>query len=166
MTGIVVMGVAGAGKTTVGELLAKALDLPFLEGDHFHAPASVEKMRRGEALEDTDRWPWLDRIAAELARLEREGRGAVVACSALKRAHRDRLRSGSPGIRFVFVAGSEALIRKRLERRRGHFMPPTLLASQFAALEPPSPDENAVIADAGPPPAEIVAGIVAALKRA
>ncbi|HMK68649.1 MAG TPA: gluconokinase [Stellaceae bacterium] len=164
MTGIVVMGVSGVGKTTVGELLAKALGLPFLEGDRFHSPASVEKMHHGEPLNDADRWPWLDRIAAELARLEREGKGAVVACSALKRAYRDRLRSGSPGTRFVYLEGSEALIRERLGRRRGHFMPPALLASQFAALEPPSPEENAVIAHVGPQPTEIVAGIVEALS--
>src|SRR5262249_56218866 len=127
---------------------------------------SVEEMPRGEPLDDADRWPWLDRIAAEAARLEREGKGAVVACSALKRAYRDRLRRGSPGIRFVYLEGSEALIRERLRQRRGHFMPPALLASQFAALEPPAPEESAVIAHVGPPPAGIVAGIGAALTPA
>jgi len=163
MTAIVVMGVAGAGKTTVGERLAEALGVEFLEGDRFHAPASVAKMRRGEALGDADRWPWLDRIAAELARLDREGRGAVVACSALKRAYRDRLRHGCPGVRFVFLAGSEALIRGRLEQRRGHFMPSALLSSQFAALEPPSPEEGAVTVDVSAAPSEVVARAVAAL---
>jgi len=163
MTAIVVMGVAGAGKTTVGERLAAALGVEFIEGDRFHAPESVEKMRRGEALGDADRWPWLDRIAAELARLDREGEGAVVACSALKRAYRDRLRQGCPGVRFVFLAGSEALIRSRLEQRRGHFMPPALLSSQFGALEPPGPEERAVTVEVSAAPSEIVARAVAAL---
>jgi carbohydrate kinase (thermoresistant glucokinase family) len=164
MTVVVVMGVAGAGKTTVGESLARALGCEFLEGDRFHSPGSVEKMRRGEALGDTDRWPWLDRIAAELARLAATGSGAVIACSALKRAYRDRLRAGCPEIRFVFLAGEEALIRERLERRRGHFMPPTLLASQFAALEPPTPEENAIAVDVIAEPEVLVARIVAALE--
>ena len=163
MTVVVVMGVAGAGKTTVGESLARALGAEFLEGDRFHSPESVEKMRRGEALSDADRWPWLDRIAAELARLDASGRRAVIACSALKRAYRNRLRSGCPKIRFVFLAGEEALIRERLERRRGHFMPPALLASQFAALESPTPEENAIAVDVAAEPKALVAQIVAAL---
>ena len=164
MTAVVVMGVSGVGKTTVGELLARALGVEFLEGDRFHAPASVEKMRRGEALIDADRWPWLDRIAAELARLDAAGRGAVVACSALKRVYRDRLRRGCPGVRFVFLSGAEPLIRSRLEQRRDHFMPPALLASQFAALELPDPEEHAIAADTAGTPDEIVAQILRGLK--
>ncbi|MGE5202614.1 MAG: gluconokinase [Acidobacteriota bacterium] len=164
MTVVVVMGVAGAGKTTVGESLARVLGAEFLEGDRFHSPESVEKMRRGEALGDADRRPWLDRIAAELARLDASGRRAVVACSALKGAYRDRLRAGCPKIRFVFLAGEEALIRNRLERRRGHFMPSALLATQFAALEPPTPAENAVAVDVAAEPDVLVAQIVAALE--
>lgn len=163
MTVVVVMGVAGVGKTTVGESLARALGCEFLEGDRFHSPESVEKMRRGEALSDDDRWPWLDRIAAELARIGAAGGGAVIACSALKRTYRDRLRAGCPEIRLVYLAGEEALIRARLERRRGHFMPPALLASQFAALEPPNPDENAIAVDVAAEPEALVAQIVAAL---
>ena len=164
MTAIVVMGVSGVGKTTVGEKLATVLGVEFIEGDRFHSPASIEKMRRGEPLDDADRLPWLDRIAAELARLDREGRGAVVTCSALKRAYRDRLRQGCPAVHFVYLAGSEALIRERLERRRGHFMPPALLASQFAALEPPGPEEGVVTVDVSATPAEIVAKAVAMLN--
>lgn len=146
----VVMGVAGTGKTTVGALLAEALGVPYAEADSFHPPANVAKMTDGRPLDDTDREPWLDAIGV-WAR-EREEPGGVVSCSALKRAYRDRLRAAAPHVFFVHLAGDRALITRRMEQRRDHFMPLTLLDSQFASLEPLQPDEAgaAVPVDAGP----------------
>ncbi len=139
---IVVMGVSGAGKSTVGPLLAAALGLPFADGDAFHPPPNLAKMAAGTPLTDADRWPWLAAIAAWLAAQER---GAVVACSALRRAYRDRLRAGAPGVRFVHLAGDRALIAARQAARPGHFMPASLLESQFATLEPPAAEEGDVV---------------------
>ena len=154
---IVLMGVSGAGKTTVGRLLAKALDAEFAEGDAYHPPENVEKMRQGIPLEDADRWPWLEILSAEIDRWLGQGRTVVLACSALKQRYRDVLGKGRVGVRFVHLAGDEALIRLRLGRRRGHYMPPTLLDSQFAALEPP-PD--AITVDVGGTPEAITAMIL------
>ncbi|WP_314171752.1 gluconokinase [Streptomyces winkii] len=136
---VVVMGVAGTGKTTVGALLAEALDVPYAEADAFHPPANVAKMTAGQALDDADRAPWLDAIGEWAA--ERERSGGVVSCSALKRAYRDRLRTAAPGVFFVHLTGDRALIARRMAERRDHFMPLTLLDSQFATLEPLEPDE-------------------------
>lgn len=134
---VVVMGVCGCGKTTVGEALAKSLGWPFLDADDFHPPENVAKMAVGTPLTDDDRWPWLDRIAAELRAILGRGGHAVLACSALKQAYRDRLlRAGD--VRIVHLAGDYATIAARLATRQHRYMPPTLLASQFAALEPPS----------------------------
>ncbi len=149
------MGVAGAGKSTVGEALARALGWPFVEGDALHPPANVAKMRRGEPLDDADRAPWLRAIADEI----RARPDAVVACSALREAYRAALRV-RPDVRFVFLDVPRALLDERLAKRRGHFMPPTLLASQLATLERPA---DAVTVDGAQPVAAQVATIRAAL---
>ena len=148
---IVAMGVSGSGKTTLGRALARELGAEFLEGDRFHPEANVAKMSRGEPLDDADRWPWLDRLAEELARVRKAGGNAVLACSALKRAYRDRLRRGAPELRLLFLKGDQAMIRERLRARTQHFMPPGLLDSQFAALEEPGPDESPIVIDVTPP---------------
>lgn len=139
------MGVSGSGKSTIATPLASALGLHFIDGDSLHSPASVAKMRSAIPLDDDDRWPWLDRIGACLADAQRWPQGVVVACSALKRAYRDRLRAAVPGLRFVFLDGSEALIESRLAQRHGHYMPDSLLASQLRTLEPPGADETDVL---------------------
>lgn len=162
---IVAMGVSGSGKTTLGRALARELGAEFLEGDRFHPEANVAKMSRGEPLEDADRWPWLDRLAEELARIRQAGGTAVLACSALKRAYRDRLRRGAPELRLLFLKGDKALIRERLRARAQHFMPPGLLDSQFASLEEPGPDEAPIVIDVTPPIA-ILMGLLPQLVRA
>ncbi|MDK1472722.1 gluconokinase [Streptomyces sp. 549] len=139
---VVVMGVSGTGKTTFGSLLAARLDVPYAEADDFHPPANIAKMSVGVALDDDDRRPWLDAVGA-WAR-SRDGLGGVVSCSALKRAYRDRLRAVAPNVFFVHLAGDRSLIAARLHGRTGHFMPPDLLDSQFAALEPLGDDERGV----------------------
>ncbi len=144
---IVVCGVAGSGKTTLARALAAVLDWPFVEGDDLHPAANVAKMARGEPLDDADRAPWLAIIAAQLAEWVARGAGGVVTCSALKRAYRDRLRTASPDVRFVFLDAQPGLIAARLARRTGHFMPASLIASQFATLELPI-DEGAIAVDA------------------
>ncbi len=134
---VVVMGVSGSGKTTVGKRLAKALGVAFVDGDDLHSPEARAKMSSGQPLDDADRWPWLDRIAAALAD-SRAPRGRVVACSALRRAYRDRLRAGAgEEMRIVYLEANPRLMRERVASRRGHYMPASLVDSQFAALEPP-----------------------------
>lgn len=157
---IVLMGVSGVGKTTVGMLLARALGAEFAEGDSYHPPANVEKMRNGAPLDDEDRWPWLQILAAEIDSWLAEDRDVVLACSALKRAYRDLLAHGRPEVRFVYLKGEAALLRARLDQRRGHYMPPTLLASQLAALEEP---DDALTIDVSGPPEVIVEQIRVAL---
>jgi carbohydrate kinase (thermoresistant glucokinase family) len=139
MPHVVVMGVSGCGKTTVGRLLARHLEVPFIEGDELHPPRNVELMAAGIALTDEDRAGWLDAVAAELAR---RPEGAVASCSALRRRYRDRLRRVVPALRFVHLRGDRAVLEERLAQRRGHYMPPTLLESQLQTLEPPSADEQ------------------------
>ena len=161
---IVVMGVSGCGKSTVAQALAAQLGLEMIDGDDLHLPHSVAKMRAGQALNDADRWPWLERIGKCLAqhvtpelpsRSDRSGR--VVACSALKRSYRDRLRSLAPAVRFVFLDGDAELIRQRLSARLGHYMHAELLASQLQTLERPQPDEPDVLTlDLSLPVAELV----------
>jgi gluconokinase len=160
---IVLMGVSGSGKTTVGIPLARALGGEFVEGDDYHPQANVAKMRQGIPLDDADRQPWLETLAAEIGRWLAAGRTVVLACSALKRSYREILRGGRPGVRFVHLKGSAALIRARLAERRGHYMPASLLDSQIAALEEPS---DAIVVPIDRPTAEIVASILAALGRA
>lgn len=151
---LLLMGVSGSGKSTVGRMLAEALSLPFADADDFHPPANIAKMRAGTPLTDEDRWPWLDALGAWLAA---QPAGGVVACSALKRAYRDRLRAALPGLRLLFLHGDPALIAARQAARPGHFMPPALMASQFATLEPPAPEEGAVLLDVRDPPVALVA---------
>jgi gluconokinase len=139
---VVVMGVTGAGKSTFGAMLAARIDLPFVDGDDLHSKANKQKMATGIPLDDADRAPWLDTIAATLARAP-----VVVACSALKRRYRDRLRAGAPHVRFVYLAGPSTLLAQRLGARTHEFMPPELLESQLAILEPPGSDENALTID-------------------
>ena len=135
---IVIMGVSGCGKSSVGEGLAARLGLSYRDGDDLHPPANVDKMRVGIPLTDADRWPWLDRVAQVLA----ADAPVIVGCSALRRAYRDRLRAGAGGpVRFIHLAGSREVIAGRMAARTGHYMPTSLLDSQFAALEPPGPDE-------------------------
>ncbi|GAB2767110.1 gluconokinase [Streptomyces bullii] len=136
---VVVMGVSGSGKTTVGQLLAQRLGVPYAEGDDFHPAPNVAKMRAGHPLDDEDRRPWLDKIAQWLA--DHADSGGVVTCSALKRRYRDRLASTVPRLVFVHLDGSPELIAARITERRGHFMPPDLLRTQFADLEPLADDE-------------------------
>ena len=142
---VVVMGVSGSGKSTIAAGTARVLSLDWLDGDELHSSSSVAKMRAGIALTDEDRWPWLDRIAAELVDTNRFPAGLIIACSALKRSYRDRLRRGAPGVRFLFLHGPPALIASRLAARTGHFMPGTLLESQLQTLERPGADENDVV---------------------
>lgn len=153
---IVVMGVSGSGKTTVGEALAERLGWRFVEGDSFHPPENVAKMSAGIPLDDNDRAPWLKALAAEIARDEAAGRPSVVGCSALKRAYRDILRSGAPCVRFVHVDGDRAVLTERLSHRAGHFFPARLLDSQLAALELLGPDEDGVVVDVALPTGEQV----------
>ena len=157
----VVMGVAGSGKSLIGSALAHALDLEFVEGDEFHSPQSIDKMSAGIALTDADRADWLRALAFRLRVHHDAGTGLVVACSALKRSYRDVLRVGASDVRFVFLAGPRELIAQRLSDRGRHFMPASLLDSQFATLEDPSPDENAWVVDIAKTPAEIVTDLVA-----
>ena len=164
MTVLVVMGVAGSGKTTVAGKLAATLGWPLLEGDGFHPPANVAKMAAGTPLTDDDRWPWLRAIAAAIDAHRARGGSAVVACSALKRAYRDILIGGRPDARLVYLKGSRTLIAERLRGRHGHFMPAALLDSQFATLEEPGPDEHPIIVEIGGTPGTIVQAIRAHLS--
>lgn len=145
---VVVMGVSGCGKSTLAVALGAALGLEMTDGDDLHSPANVEKMAAGTPLTDADRWPWLDRVAVCLQALpsgEHERMGRVVACSALKREYRDRLRSQVPGLRFVFLDAKAELLRQRMVQRVGHFMQPDLLESQLNTLERPQADEIDVL---------------------
>ncbi|MFH8746017.1 gluconokinase [Streptomyces rimosus] len=160
---IVVMGVAGTGKTTIGPLVAADLDVPYAEGDDFHPPANIAKMSAGTPLDDADRWPWLDAIGAWAH--GRAGQGGVVSSSALKRAYRDRLRAAAPGVVFLHLTGDRSLIESRMAERKGHFMPTALLDSQFATLEPLGADEAGVAVDVSGTPQEIAERAVAALRR-
>jgi gluconokinase len=140
----VVMGVASCGKTTLGEALAARLNIPFVEGDKLHSPGSVAKMSKGVPLTDDDRWPWLGRVGETLA----GSGGAIASCSALKKIYRDHIteKAGRP-VAFLLLHGDKALLQKRIARRKGHFMPASLLDSQLATLEIPGVDENSVIVD-------------------
>jgi gluconokinase len=160
---VVLMGVSGSGKTEDGTRLAEALGGTFVEGDDYHPPANVAKMRSGVPLDDADRQPWLETLSREIGTWLDAGKTVVLACSALKQRYRDILKAGRPGVRFVHLKGDKALIRKRLDKRRGHYMPASLLDSQFAALEEAG-DVITVGIDA--PPDAIVADIRRALAAA
>ena len=155
------MGVSGSGKTSIGAALAERLGWPFLDGDDFHPPENVAKMKSGTPLTDDDRWPWLDRLNAELRTREARGENAVLACSALKQAYRDRLSSGLANWRLVFLHGSFELLRRRAEERKHRYMPASLLQSQFDTLEPP---EEAIRIDVAEPLEHSVEKIRAALQ--
>jgi gluconokinase len=160
---VVLFGVSGTGKTTIGKLLAEDLGWRFLEADNFHPRANIEKMRSGVPLTDEDRWPWLERLREQITLSLAAKENAVLACSALKRAYRERLRV-SGDVKFVFLRGDYALIERQLRRRRGHFMNPALLQSQFADLEEPQPDEDVLTIDLGRSPQELVDEIKAKLN--
>ncbi|WP_425518890.1 gluconokinase [Rhizobium indicum] len=145
---IIVMGVSGCGKSSVGEKLAEALHLAFVEGDALHPAANVEKMSKGIPLTDEDRMPWLDRIGEDIKASLEKSKGIIVSCSALKRLYRDRLRAAAGGnLFFVYLEGSRALLMKRMGERKGHFMPVSLLDSQLATLEPPTGEPGVVTVD-------------------
>jgi gluconokinase len=152
---IVIFGVSGAGKTTVGKLLARELGWRFIEADDFHPAANIEKMRNGHPLTDEDRWPWLERLRQQIQRSLAAGENVVLTCSALKRAYRDRLRV-SDEVKFVFLRGDYALVEKQLHSRHGHFMNAALLQSQFDDLEEPQSHENVLTIELGRTPQEIV----------
>ncbi|WP_029429527.1 gluconokinase [Blastococcus sp. URHD0036] len=163
-TTIVVMGVSGSGKSTVAAELVSRLGWQFAEGDEFHPPANVEKMRAGTPLDDDDRWPWLRRLAEWIGEHEAAGTSVVVTCSALKRSYRDLLRDGHPSVWFAHVTADPDLIRGRVEQRQGHYMPPSLLDSQLATLEQLEPDEpGAAISGAGAA-ADVAASVISALS--
>ena len=161
---LIVMGVSGSGKSTIGETLAERLRWPFEDGDRFHPAANVAKMSAGHPLTDEDRWPWLQAIADEIDRVCKAGERAVIACSALKRAYRDILVHGRNDVRIVFLDGTQDLIASRLAARKGHFMPPGLLDSQFGTLEPPAGNENPVTVSIDAPVETIVDDIVRQLR--
>jgi carbohydrate kinase (thermoresistant glucokinase family) len=160
---VVVMGVSGCGKSTVGEALAAALALPFIEGDRLHPPRNVALMAAGTPLTDADRAGWLQALAAELASAG-QGTGCVLSCSALKRRYRDVLRSGAPALQLVHLAGSPELLHQRMRSRQGHYMPASLLQSQLQALEPPGPDEAAIVLDIQAEPSVLVGRALKALQ--
>ena len=143
----VVMGVSGCGKTTIGTALARALTVPFVEGDDFHPAENVRRMEAGIPLTDADRAGWLRALSQRLAAARSDGAGLVMSCSALRRAYRDVLRAGDSAVRFIFLDGPREVIAERLASRTGHYMPPTLLDSQLATLETPGPDEDAWLCD-------------------
>lgn len=153
---VVVMGVSGVGKTTVARLLAERLDVPYAEADDFHPEANIEKMSAGIPLQDNDRWPWLQRVAAWMAEHADQGSGGVVTCSALKHSYRDVLRAHCPEAFFLHLTGTPGLVGDRMSHRTGHFMPTSLLDSQFAILEPLQPDERGAVLDIGPGPEQLV----------
>jgi len=160
---VVVMGVAGSGKTTVARGIAVSMHWLFAEGDAFHPEANVEQMRRGTPLTDEDRWPWLERIGDWISEQEAQGRSAVVTCSALRRAYRDLLRDGRPHVRFCHIDGPQGVIQDRLDHRAGHYMPASLLPSQIATLEPLAPDEPGVVVPGAGSEAAVLAAALKAL---
>ncbi|MCA3311323.1 MAG: gluconokinase [Roseomonas sp.] len=160
---IIVMGVSGSGKSTIGALLAERLGWPFADADGFHPPENVAKMAAGTPLTDADRWPWLDAIAAHIGAARGTGRPVVVACSALRRAYRERLRAGHGDLIFLHLAGAPEVIAERQAARQGHFMPPSLMASQFATLEDTRDEPDALSVSVTAAPQSVVDAAMAAL---
>ena len=158
---VIVMGVTGVGKTTVGQLLAEKTGWPLYDADAYHSPANVEKMRAGIPITDDDRRPWLDRLNALLRESDSRGESAILACSALKLRYRDRLQKNLQSVRWVYLKGDIELIRSRLRQRKGHYMNPGLLQSQFDALEPPGGD--ALVVDVSDEPATLAQRVLASL---
>lgn len=161
---VIIMGVSGCGKSTVGALLAHRLGWDFEDADWFHPASNVDKMHDGIPLTDEDRWPWLNAIAAWIDKTRRSGGHGVIACSALKRRYRDFLIGDRANVRLIYLKGDETLIGRRIATRHEHFMPRSLLHSQFVALEEPGPDEHPVVASIEPRPSVIVARILSALN--
>lgn len=161
---IILWGVAGVAKTTVGKLLAGELDWEFCDADDFHPPGNVEKMRNGVPLTDEDRQPWLEKLREQIKKSLAANEDMVLACSALKKKYRDRLKA-SDDVKFVFLRGDPAQIAEQLRQRRGHFMNPDLLASQFADLEEPLSSENAIVVELGENPGELVEEIKTSLRE-
>jgi gluconokinase len=161
---LIVMGVSGSGKTTIGEMLAARIGWRYEDADSFHPAANVAKMSAGQPLTDDDRWPWLRAIADEIDRANAAGERVVIGCSALRRAYRDVLVHGRSDIRIVYLDGTQDLIADRLGQRKGHFMPPGLLTSQFGTLEPPTPDEHAVTVSIDAPVETVVENVLRQLK--
>jgi gluconokinase len=161
---VIVMGVSGCGKSTIGMLLAARLRWEFADADQFHPASNIDKMHSGIPLTDEDRWPWLDAIAAWIDKTRRSGGHGVIACSALKRSYRDVLIGKRPDVSLVYLKGDEALIARRMAGRHEHFMPRSLLHSQFKALEEPGPDEKPIIVSIEPQPREIVTRILSAMN--
>lgn len=159
---VILMGVSGSGKTTIGKLLAHRWGAHFLDADDFHPEENIEKMHGGTPLADHDRAPWLDRLNKELRNHHARGLNVVLACSALKRSHREQLLAGLPAPQLVYLRGSKALLASRLAQRKGHFMPPALLDSQFEALEEP---RNAITVDVSGTPEGATDAICAALEE-
>jgi gluconokinase len=162
---IIVMGVSGSGKSTIGALLAERLGWPFADADGFHPPENVAKMAAGIPLTDADRWPWLDAIAAHIGAARQAGQPVVVACSALRRAYRDRLRAGHGDLLFLHLSGAPEVIAARQAARQGHFMPPSLMASQFATLEDTVAEPDAVTVSVKASPDEVVEAALAHLRQ-
>jgi gluconokinase len=160
---VIIFGVSGAGKTTIGQLLAEEFSWRFYEADDFHSQANTDKMRQGVPLTDEDRWPWLESLRQVIKRCLAAGENAVLACSALKEAYRRRLRLNAD-VKLVFLRGDYELIANQLQQRRGHFMNPALLQSQFADLEEPTPREGAVLIQLGRSPGELVQEIKSKLQ--
>ena len=156
----VVMGVSGSGKSVIGSTFARALGVDFVEGDDYHSAANVERMSSGVPLTDDNRAQWLRSLAVRIGEAKDSGIGLVVSCSALKRSYRDILRAAASELRFVFLHGPRVLLAERLGSRRGHYMPPSLLESQLATLEQPSPDEQAWVCDIRESPEDIVAALM------
>jgi gluconokinase len=163
---VVVMGVSATGKTTIGEAMSAELDFDFIEGDSLHPPANIKKMEAGVPLDDADREPWLRAIAERLASYDARGLSTVTTCSALRRRYRDLLSSsGAHEPFFVHLAASFEVLEQRMALRTKHFMPTSLLRSQFDTLEPLEPDENGVVVDVTPPVDEVVAAAVKAVRE-
>jgi carbohydrate kinase (thermoresistant glucokinase family) len=162
-TAAVVMGVSGAGKTTIGQRLAKRLDWKFAEGDSFHPPRNIAKMESGQPLTDADREPWLTTIARVIDAWRGRGQQGVITCSALKKTYRRKIVGDHRDVRLVYLDGSRELLAERIAGRQGHFMPASLLDSQLATLEPPGPDEDPICVSIDKPIEDIVERIVAAL---
>jgi beta-N-acetylhexosaminidase len=160
---IIVMGVSGCGKTTIGDLVARELGVPFLDGDSLHPVENVAKMAAGAPLTDEDRWPWLATVGAELAKAG-DG-GLVLACSALRRSYRDAIRAQAPDTVFLHLHGTKEVLKARTEGRTGHFMPPALLDSQLATLEPLDADETGVIINIGAPVQQVLADSLSGISE-
>ncbi len=163
---LIVMGVAGSGKTTIANRLSERLGCEVADADDFHPPANIAKMSAGVPLQDEDRWPWLEAIAAWIRAHDAAGRTAVVTCSALKKAYRRVLLSASPRAVFVHLTATPALLAERIGGRKGHFFSPAMLASQLAILEPLGPDEPGIAVDVSPSPDEIADRVLRALELA